>query len=83
MGIRVDEESLARQLALAGCEDRRELPFHKMLLSGQLPLTMGGGIGQSRVSMLLLGKAHIGEVQSSLWDEANLQACEKAGITLL
>ena len=83
MGIRVDEESLARQLKLAGCEDRRELPFHKMLLNGELPLTMGGGIGQSRVSMLLLGKAHIGEVQSSLWDEANIQAAEAAGITLL
>ena len=83
MGIRVDEESLARQLKLAGCEDRRELPFHNMLLKGELPLTMGGGIGQSRVSMLLLGKAHIGEVQSSLWDEANLQAARAAGITLL
>ena len=83
MGIRVDEESLARQLQLAGCEERRELPFHKMLLNGELPLTMGGGIGQSRVSMLLLGKAHIGEVQSSLWDEANIQAAEAAGITLL
>ena len=83
MGIRVDEESLARQLELAGCESRRELPFHRMLLNGELPLTMGGGIGQSRVSMLLLGKAHIGEVQSSLWDEANTPAAEKAGITLL
>ena len=83
MGIRVDEESLARQLKLSGCESRRELPFHKMLLNGELPLTMGGGIGQSRVSMLLLGKAHIGEVQSSLWDEANTAAAEKAGITLL
>ena len=83
MGIRVDEESLARQLELASCESRRELPFHKMLLNGELPLTMGGGIGQSRVSMLLLGKAHIGEVQSSLWDEANTAAAEAAGITLL
>ena len=83
MGIRVDEESLARQLKLAGCEARRELPFHRMLLNGELPLTMGGGIGQSRVSMLLLGKAHIGEVQSSLWDEANIRAAEAAGITLL
>ncbi len=83
MGIRVNEESLARQLRLAGCEDRRELPFHKMLLNGELPLTMGGGIGQSRVSMLLLGKAHIGEVQSSLWDEVNIAAAEAAGITLL
>ena len=83
MGIRVDEESLARQLKLAGCEDRRALPFHRMLLNGELPLTMGGGIGQSRVSMLLLGKAHIGEVQSSLWDEDNIRAAEAAGITLL
>ena len=83
MGIRVDPESLDRQLTLAGCDSRRSLPFHKMLLEGQLPLTMGGGIGQSRVSMLLLGKAHIGQVQSSLWDEANLKACQEAGITLL
>ena len=83
MGIRVDEESLARQLKLAGCEDRRALPFHRMLLNGELPLTMGGGIGQSRVSMLLLGKAHIGEVQSSMWDEDNIRAAEAAGITLL
>ena len=83
MGIRVDEKSLDRQLKLSGCEARRELPFHKMLLNGELPLTMGGGIGQSRVSMLLLGKAHIGEVQSSLWDEANVKACEDAGIILL
>ena len=83
MGIRVDEESMERQLKLAGCEDRRALPYHRMLLNGELPLTMGGGIGQSRVSMLLLGKAHIGEVQSSLWDEDNIRAAEAAGITLL
>jgi aspartate--ammonia ligase len=83
MGIRVNPESLDRQLTLANCNNRRELPFHKLLLAGELPQTMGGGIGQSRVSMLLLGKAHIGEVQSSLWDEANLKACEAAGITLL
>lgn len=83
MGIRVDPESLDRQLTLSGCDQRRNLPFHKMLLEGQLPQTMGGGIGQSRVSMLLLGKAHIGEVQSSLWDENNLSACQDAGITLL
>ena len=83
MGIRVDPESLDRQLTIAGCDDRRDLPFHKMLLDGELPLTMGGGIGQSRVSMLLLGKAHIGEVQSSLWDEANTKACEEAGVMLL
>ena len=83
MGIRVDPASLDRQLTLAGCDSRRALPFHKMLLNGELPLTMGGGIGQSRVSMLLLGKAHIGEVQSSLWDETNLRLCEEAGIKLL
>ena len=83
MGIRVDPESLDKQLSLAGCDDRRELPFHKMLLNGELPLTIGGGIGQSRLCMLLLGKAHIGEVQSSLWDKENVEACEKAGITLL
>jgi len=83
MGIRVDPAALDRQLTISGCDDRRELPFHKMLLNGELPLTMGGGIGQSRLSMLLLGKAHIGEVQSSLWDEANTRACEEAGVVLL
>ena len=83
MGIRVDEESLDRQLTLAGCNQRRELPFHKMLLNGELPLTMGGGIGQSRLCMLMLGTCHIGEVQASLWDQATVEACEKAGITLL
>ena len=83
MGIRVDEESMARQLKLAGCEERAELPFHKMLLNGELPLTMGGGIGQSRLCMLLLGSAHIGEVQASVWDAATREACAKAGIPLL
>ena len=83
MGIRVDEESLDRQLRIAGCDDRRELPFHKMLLNGQLPLTIGGGIGQSRLSMLLLGCAHIGEVQSSIWDDLTISTCESAGIRLL
>ena len=83
MGIRVDAESLDRQLKLAGCDDRRELAFHKMLLDNVLPLTIGGGIGQSRMSMLLLGKAHIGEVQSSYWDAATHAACEKAGVVLL
>lgn len=83
MGIRVSPESLDRQLTLAGCDDRRSLPFHKMLLEGELPLTMGGGIGQSRLCMLLLGKAHIGEVQSSIWDEATHRAFDEAGITLL
>ena len=83
MGIRVNEESLDRQLTIAGCDDRRELPYHRMLLNGELPLTVGGGIGQSRVSMLLLGKAHIGEVQASIWDDETLAACERAGIMLL
>ncbi len=83
MGIRVDEEALARQLALSGCEARRELPFHKMLLNGELPLTIGGGIGQSRLSMLMMGCAHIGEVQSSLWDGETLRICKEAGVPLL
>ena len=83
MGIRVSPESLDRQLTLAGCDDRRELPFHKMLLEGELPLTIGGGIGQSRVSMYLLGKAHIGEVQASVWDQQTLEACRDAGVILL
>ena len=83
MGIRVDPASLDRQLTLAGCDDRRSLPFHKMLLEGKLPLTIGGGIGQSRLCMLLLGKAHIGEVQASVWDEETLRACRDAGVILL
>ena len=83
MGIRVDPESLDRQLTLSGCDDRRALPFHKMLLNGELPLTMGGGIGQSRVCMLLIGTAHIGEVQVSLWDEETRRVCEEKGILLL
>lgn len=83
MGIRVDESSLASQLREAGCEERRELPFHRMLLSGELPLTIGGGIGQSRLCMLLMGCAHIGEVQSSIWDTQTVNACEQAGIPLL
>ncbi|WP_295579078.1 aspartate--ammonia ligase [uncultured Oscillibacter sp.] len=83
MGIRVDASTLDRQLKLAGCEDRRRLPFHQMLLQGQLPQSIGGGIGQSRLCMLLLGPCHIGEVQASLWDQETLDTCEKAGITLL
>lgn len=83
MGIRVDAESLDRQLTISGCDDRRKLPFHKMLLDGELPLTMGGGIGQSRLCMLLIGTAHIGEVHSSMWDENTVQECEKAGVMLL
>lgn len=83
MGIRVDPESLERQLLLSGCTDRRTLPFHKALLAGQLPLCIGGGIGQSRLCMLLLGSAHIGEVQASVWDQATLAACHDAGIPIL
>ena len=83
MGIRVDAKSLRRQLSAAGCEERAALPFHKALLSGKLPQTMGGGIGQSRICMFLLGKRHIGEVQASVWSDSTLEECEKEGIHLL
>jgi aspartate--ammonia ligase len=83
MGIRVDEKTLDEQLKKANCDNRRELPFHKMLLAGELPLSMGGGIGQSRLSMLLLQKAHVGEVQVSVWDEDTINGCKAAGIELL
>ena len=83
MGIRVDSESLDRQLTEAGCDDRRSLPFHQMLLNDELPLTIGGGIGQSRLAMLMMGCAHIGEVQSSVWDQETLDACAAAGVPLL
>ncbi|MBE6660997.1 MAG: aspartate--ammonia ligase [Ruminococcaceae bacterium] len=83
MGIRVDEEAMRRQLAIRGCEDRAELPFHKALLAGELPYTIGGGIGQSRICMFFLRKAHIGEVQSSHWPEDVRNACCAAGIELL
>ena len=83
MGIRVSPESLDRQLTIAGCDNRRDLPFHKMLLAGELPYTIGGGIGQSRLCMLLLGKAHVGEVQASVWDEETVEACKAAGVALL
>ena len=83
MGIRVDADSLDRQLTLAGCDDRRALPFHRMLLNDELPLTIGGGIGQSRLWMLMMGWAHIGEVQSSIWDEETMRICEENGIPLL
>ena len=82
-GIRVDEQSLDRQLKESGCDDRRELPFHKMLLNGELPLTIGGGIGQSRLCLLMMGCCHIGEVQSSVWDKETMDACKNAGIRLL
>ena len=83
MGIRVSPESMDKQLTMAGCDDRRALPFHKAVLNGELPYSIGGGIGQSRLCMLLLGSAHIGEVQASVWDAATREACAKAGIPLL
>lgn len=83
MGIRVDAKSLDNQLTISGCDNRRELPFHKMLLNNELPLTIGGGIGQSRLAMLMLGCAHIGEVQSSVWDDVTVEKCNLAGIPLL
>ncbi len=83
MGIRVDKEALDRQLTIANCDDRRELMFHKMLLNDELPLTIGGGIGQSRLCMLMMGSAHIGEVQSSIWDDETVRVCEEKGVTLL
>ena len=83
MGIRVDAESLDRQLTESGHNDRRNLLYHRMLLDGTLPLTIGGGIGQSRLCMLLLGKAHVGEVQASIWDDQTRAACEAAGVELL
>jgi len=83
MGIRVDEESLVKQLKEAGCEDRKRLKFHKDLLEKRLPYTIGGGIGQSRVCMYFLKKAHIGEVQASTWPDEMIEACDKANIKLL
>jgi aspartate--ammonia ligase len=83
MGIRVDAEALDRQLSISGCDDRRNLPFHKMLLNNELPLTIGGGVGQSRLCMLMMNCAHIGEVQSSVWDHDTMAVCEEAGVRLL
>ena len=83
MGIRVDPAALDRQLTAAHCDDRRGIWDHKQLLAGGLPLSIGGGIGQSRMSMLMLGKAHIGEVQCSTWDAETVEICEKAGVMLL
>ncbi len=83
MGIRVDKEALIRQLQIAGCEDRKSLSFHKSLLDDELPLSIGGGIGQSRLCMYLLQKAHIGEVQASIWPEDQLDACAKHNIHLM
>lgn len=83
MGIRVDEEALLRQLKLTGKEDRIQLYFHKRLLEGSLPLSIGGGIGQSRLCMVLLHKAHIGETQSSIWPEEMRKTCKQVGMTLI
>lgn len=83
MGIRVDKEALLRQLELCGCPERKELTFHKMLLDGKLPLSIGGGIGQSRLCMFFLKKAHIGEVQASIWPEDQILACLDNHIELL
>jgi aspartate--ammonia ligase len=83
MGIRVDEDALLAQLKLAGCEDRKTLPFHRDLLEKKLPYTVGGGIGQSRICMFFLGKAHIGEVQSSVWPDPMMEACAAGNINLL
>lgn len=83
MGIRVDEESLDKQLRESGCDDRRELEYHKALLNGELPYTIGGGIGQSRICMYFLNKAHIGEVQVGVWPEDMIEKCSKSGIHLL
>ena len=83
MGIRVDADAMRRQCAALGCESRLSLPFHQGVLDGTLPLSMGGGIGQSRLCMLLLGKAHIGEGQVSLWPESMREACKKQNIVLL
>jgi aspartate--ammonia ligase len=79
----VDAKTLKAQLAKAGCEDRKKLPFHQMLLNHELPLTIGGGIGQSRICLLLLNKAHIGEVQVSQWDDETIEICRKNHIHLL
>lgn len=83
MGIRVDSRAMDEQLRKAGADERRKFPFHRMVLNGTLPLAIGGGIGQSRLCMLLLNKVHIGEVQVSVWDEETLAACRRHGIKLL
>lgn len=83
MGIRVDSKALDKQLTESGCDNRRALDFHQKLLNDELPLTMGGGIGQSRICMLLLNKAHIGEVQSSTWPTDMIEECEKLNINIL
>lgn len=83
MGIRVDPEAMRKQLKASNCESRSTLPFHKDLLEGKLPLSVGGGIGQSRLCMVLLNKVHIGQVQASIWSEEIVKDCNEKGITLL
>ena len=83
MGIRVDKDALLSQLKKAGCEERASLPYQQAVINGELPFTIGGGIGQSRICMFFLRKAHIGEVQSSLWPDEMVAECEKNGIQLL
>ena len=83
MGIRVDEDSMVEQLKKTGDEDRLKLQYHKMILNKELPYTIGGGIGQSRLCMLLLGKALVGEVQASIWPDEMLKKCEENGIHIL
>ncbi len=83
MGVRVDENRLKEQLQISGCMDRAELPFQKAILNKELPYTVGGGIGQSRICMFYLKKAHIGEVQSSVWTPKTMENADSCGITLL
>lgn len=83
LGIQVDGETMKRQLKLAGCEDLPETPYHKLILDGTLPATIGGAIGQSRLAILILAKAHIGEVHPGLWDQETLKVCQEAGVPLL
>lgn len=83
MGIRVDEVSLKEQLAKAGCSEREELPFQKAVLEKKLPYTIGGGIGQSRICMFFLRKAHIGEVQASIWPDDVMEEAEKSNLHIL
>ena len=83
MGIRVDEVSILEQLKKAGCEERKDLPFQKAVIEKRLPYTVGGGIGQSRICMFFLKKAHIGEVQSSIWREDMMEEAKSCGINIL
>ena len=83
MGIRVDKESLLRQLKMSGKEERKNLYFHKQLLNDALPLSIGGGIGQSRLCMVLLHKAHLGEIQASIWPEEMVEECKSLGINII